>query len=77
MTIYKALSMPEQVALQREVEDLRADAERYRWIRANNGIIGSGIQVAILHLKDDRTMWVHCEKGLDDAIDAAKQKSGA
>lgn len=84
MAIYKALSMPEQVALQREVEDLRADAERYRWLRNPDQDVSLVLDKVVGETPID-DLWgggykryeYRCGEDLDAAIDAAMQKGGA
>lgn len=60
-------------ALRLENEALRADAERYRWLRQHNGNpTVLGIQVGIVRDPSEGILWVHAEQGLDAAIDAAR-----
>ena len=61
-----------RMALERELEIVRKDAERYRWLRNTSQISASytGRGVAVPHYTTNETH--RCE--LDAAIDAAKEK---
>ena len=56
--------------LEAERDALRANAERYQWLRENNGLWQ--VQVAIMHKRGDDCNWVHAMDGLDAVIDVAR-----
>lgn len=58
-------------ALEREVEALRADAERYRWLVQNSTREVSHIGDLGLHFNCDFDNW----DNVDAAIDAARSKT--
>lgn len=53
------------------------DAARYRWLRKHNGLFyrtadgAQALRVALSHYDGRQELWVHCDAGLDAAVDAA------
>ena len=68
-----------EAALQSALKAVVEDAKRYRWLREHNGLFcnykngAEALRVSLTHFDGTTNLWVHCNEGLDAAIDAARK----